>query len=81
MPTTKSPSDTFSDEVDVCCHRVSFYFEMGRRVWNDDLLDALKEEAENRAKAMISEGYQSGELCMIWRGSKEFFGHWSIIRD
>jgi hypothetical protein len=69
--------------VHVCAHHVKFSYWHG---WGDisELTDEIKQtletEAEERAKAMIIEGYVSGELnCLI--GDNEVRGWWEIERN
>jgi hypothetical protein len=57
----KSPKPfVYEGSVDVCAHHVTYYFDCPREV--GDLAKSLDEEAESRARAMIQEGYISGEL-------------------
>ena len=49
--------------VHVCAHRVSFYYRLPPRIRiPQETLDRMTEEAEERAKSQIVEGYIEGEL-------------------
>ena len=49
--------------VEVCAHRVSFFYQLPVEVeLSDDVKTNLTEEAESRVKACIIEGYVQGEL-------------------
>jgi hypothetical protein len=73
--------------VDVCCHRVQYWYDIGRFKLNDDDLEYLKEEAETRAKEMINIGCASGDLCCLLteigsrRQEREFHGWWNIEKS
>jgi hypothetical protein len=64
--------------INVCAHRVSYWYEWdGRRVKPD--VAVLEEAAEERAKECIIDGNVSGELnCLI--DDKEVRGWWDIER-
>ena len=63
MKTKKNKPNIFSyeGEVLVCAHSVTFYFDCGRKI-TDEEEALLDEEAENRAKICIIENYRQGEL-------------------
>ena len=48
-------------EVAVCAHLVSFYFDCGRKI-TDEEKSLLNEAAEDRAKQLLIENYHQGEL-------------------
>jgi hypothetical protein len=53
----------FEGTVHVCAHTVPFYYRLPTRIhFPQETLDRLKEEAEDRAKSQIIEGYVEGEL-------------------
>lgn len=67
----------FEGHVEVCCHRVSFWYDIGYRKLTEDLQQHLEREAEERARECISEGCRSGDLiCMHILGQRasEMFG-------
>lgn len=73
----KLPS--IEDTIQVFAHTVAY------RYWNidvpitDETREALKEQAEERAKALIAEEFIEGELnCTI--GEREIRGWWEIQR-
>lgn len=70
---------TFTGTVAVCCHRVSFCYNdvIGDRL-PKDLRDQLTEEAEERARFQITEGYCCGELNCLYKGDHEIRGTWEI---
>jgi hypothetical protein len=51
------------DTFHVCAHRVSFFYRLPPRIRiPQETLDRMTEEAEERAKSQIIEGYVQGEL-------------------
>lgn len=69
----------YEGTVDVCCHQVSFWYDVtGERI--TESLEALEREAEDRAQACIIEGFHSGELCYLHNGATEITGWWKIER-
>jgi hypothetical protein len=78
--TTKKPRVyLYEGTVNPCAHQVNFWFRGAHRI-NDDLKQRLKEEAEQRAKSQIIEGYISGELCYTTsdKHEHEYRGWWEI---
>jgi hypothetical protein len=78
---------SFEGEVNVCAHRVVFrYWDFKARELTPEFEDALTEEAEERAKACIVEGYHSGELNCLYvdheqnGDAEEITGWWEINR-
>lgn len=80
----------FEGEVEVCCHRVEYWYDITGVRLNDDDSERLEEEAEERAKSCIIEGYYSGDLCAVvgivpgaslGEREQEVFGWWSIKND
>jgi hypothetical protein len=69
----------YSGRVEACCHQVDFRYWPVQADSDSELAVALTEEAESRAKAMISEGYHSGELNCLYEGV-EYRGWWEISR-
>ena len=69
---------TFSGTVEVCCHEVSFWYDVGSRRLTDEFKEALEFEACGRAKDLICEGFFAGELNCLWRGEAEIRGWWEI---
>lgn len=58
-----SKSRVYEGTVHVCAHRVPFYYRLPPRIHiRAETLDRMKEEAEERAKSQIIEGYVQGEL-------------------
>lgn len=82
---TKTERQVAKGEIEACCHRINFYYDIGDSELSDDDLQALEDEAEDRAKSMILEGCISGDLCcmVIHPDSDpeeiELHGSWSII--
>lgn len=71
-----------SGEVEACCHRIDFYYDIGDQELSEEDLADLESEAEDRAKTMIVDGYISGELCYLLRDDDtELHGWWSIKKD
>ena len=52
----------FKGDVDVCCHLVEFWYDLGDIEITDELEESLTNEAESRAKHCITDGCRSGEL-------------------
>ena len=53
----------FEGTVQVCAHRVPFYYRLPARVRvSQEIKDSMTFEAEDRAKHLIFEGYVEGEL-------------------
>lgn len=71
---------TYSGVVTVCLHRVSFWYDIEGVRLTKTLKEVLTEEAEERAKHCINEGYHSGELNCLYR-DEEIRGWWSIQGD
>ncbi len=73
---------TFKDIIETCCHYVSFNYDVGKIKLTDELKSRLTEEAEDRAKTCIIEGYIQGELNCLWVSSggkeQEIRGWWKI---
>lgn len=75
-----------SGEVEVCCHRVKFQYEIGHCRLTPEDLTALEALAEERAREMINADYISGDLYAnvptpVRQMDREFFGWWSIVND
>lgn len=67
--------------VFVCQHYVEWWLEIDNIRLTDEEKVQIEEDAYDRARECIYEGYHSGELCTcLVRGQKEyeFFGWWSI---
>lgn len=67
--------------VKVCCHRVTYRYETENLTFTEDnvkdITERLETETESRAKEMINEGNNCGELnCLI--GEIEVRGWWEI---
>lgn len=75
----------FEGEVEECCHRISFWYEIGRVKLTEELKAALTSEAEERSKTCIIDGCWSGELSYCHVGlrgkEREFTGWWSIEKS
>ena len=74
---------------DICCHRVSYWYDLcGYPTLSDDEAERLREQLENdaydRAREMIYEGCYCGDLCslFVYDNGKdvEIFGNWTIER-
>jgi hypothetical protein len=70
-------------EIKVCCHRVTFYYEIGHSHLTPDDLSALEALAEVQATAMIVQGCNMGELFAnlltpVRKKEREFYGWWKI---
>lgn len=71
-----------SGTIEICCHRVEWFYNIGTMPITGELIEDLVEEAEDRSKTCIAEGYCSGELCCSYvstRKEHEFFGGWKIV--
>jgi hypothetical protein len=70
---------THQGAVQACCHIVKYWYKWdGRRAKVSRSL--LEEEAEQRAKDCIIEGYCEGELNCLTPNSQEVRGWWAIER-
>ncbi len=58
---TNTLPDSLEGSVTVCCHSVTFYYNLPRPITNLEKI-YLSAEAEDRAKSQIIEGYNQGEL-------------------
>jgi hypothetical protein len=72
-------------ELETCCHRVSWWFDVPtRKRLTDANLDEIKERlyesAEERAKECIIDGCHSGEIC-CYITDDDYRGWFGIIRD
>ena len=65
-------------QVNVCCHQVSYWYNITGVPLADRVATRLEAEAEDRAKDCIIEGYWSGELCCLLDGKREVTGWWKI---
>ena len=80
MANTKTPKRRiFDGTVEVCCHTVKFWYDIGRRKLTDELKERLTEEAESRAKDRINADYHSGDLNCLYNDA-EISGWWGIDR-
>lgn len=70
--------ETVRGTVTVCGHTVEYWYDVEDIKLSDELVESLKEEAESRAKAMINEGYNQGELNCLWQGEEEIRGWWVV---
>lgn len=68
----------FEGIIEVCFHRISFWFDIPAGEVDDSIQEALEVEAESRAKSQIVEGYHSGELNCLYC-NEEISGWWEII--
>lgn len=68
--------------INVCAHRVAYSYWEAENDIPDDLVVEMEEEAEERAKKCITEGYVSGDLN-FYRSEpeEEIRGWWEIQRD
>ena len=72
---------TIEGTASVCAHNVRWNYEVELDEQPDDLYERLESAAEDRAKEMINEGYNQGELnCLYVREDTdmEIRGWWSI---
>ena len=72
---------TLAGQVDVCCHQVSYWYDITGMRLVDGTATRLEAEAEDRAKDCIIEGYWSGELCCVVGGEREVHGWWQIVQN
>lgn len=93
--TAKRKRNLFEGEVETCCHRVAFWYDLEKLVLADEddnagphektLSELLTDEAEDRAKTCIIDGCHSGELNCYYVDAKEkeheIRGWWEINRD
>lgn len=70
----------FDGVVDVCAHRVSFWYDTEGQEVTEELTLTLTEEAECRAQACIIQGCVSGDLNCLHNGETEIRGWWQIER-
>ncbi len=84
----KPPTEQTVDGVlhNVCQHYVTWWYHVpSNREITDDMRTHLEEEAEERAKHCIIEGYDSGELNCLYvfddGTDEELRGWWAIERD
>lgn len=74
----------FKKTIEVCCHRVSVWYDLEDVELSDELEERLEEEAEERTKSCIIEGYVAGELCYYHYDENDkmtfFRGWWEIQR-
>ena len=61
MEATKTDPIVFEGTVNVCAHRVSYWYQ-GDKPLSPQIIERLESEAEERAKSQIIEGYVQGEL-------------------
>lgn len=80
----KKPNE-FSSRVEVCCHQVSFRYDLEDHKIPEDVEEfhrRLADEAEERAKAMIVEGCHCGDLNCLYvyddGSDDEIRGWWEI---
>jgi hypothetical protein len=68
--------------VEVCCHRVSYWYEVPKRKQTEELREKLEEASEERARECINDECSSGELCFYdTEAELEYRGWWTIERD
>lgn len=71
-------------KADVCAHRVKYSYWDIETELSDRLIRALDDEAESRAKELITEGCHSGELNCYFVDDNdeehEIRGWWEIER-
>jgi uncharacterized membrane protein len=75
MSTDLKDVSSHTDTISVCAHRVTV------RWWGgplEDMIPLLMEDAEERVKEMIPQGYTSGELCYEDDTLRNFKGYWEI---
>ena len=68
----------FVGTVEACRHTVLFRYDLNGRDLTVELKSALEEAAESRAREMLSEDYQAGELCYGFEGN-DIRGWWEIL--
>lgn len=74
-------TERYMSEVEVCAHRVSYRWDFPCEGMDAETKERLDEEAEERAKHCIIEGYITGELCAVVPVGSEYeevHGWWSI---
>lgn len=67
-------------ESKVCCHRISWWYEIPKIRMNDGLIRVFEEAAEDRAQVCIIDGCSSGQLC-CGVGDRSFCGWFEIIQE
>ena len=71
--------------LNVYTRNVSYWWKLDQIELTGDMENVLEEDAENRAKEMISEGYFRGELCCnyVFPDGSDccFWGWWEIEPD
>ena len=71
---------SYEKQVEVCCHIVEIrYWDIEQKM-NDELIEAITEEGERRAKECISDGCCSGELNCLYN-DEEIRGWFEIVRE
>lgn len=71
---------SFEGSAEVLLHTVAFSYWGFEHELTPELEEALREEAESRAKHCINEGYHSGELNCLY-GEEEIRGWWEIKKE
>jgi hypothetical protein len=72
---------SYDGDVETCCHRVHFSYDITDIPMKHSVPYQLEEEAEDRAKACITKGIWCGELNCLVDDDTEVFGTWAIVRD
>jgi len=70
-------STTIEGVASICAHRITWNYEVEDLQVTPAMQKALENEAEERAKTMIIEGFTSGELNCVWN-EHEIRGWWQI---
>ena len=69
---------TISGSITTEGTEVDYWFDIGRMLRSESLLEALREEAEKRTKECIIQGYIQGELNCLWHNDTEIRGWWEL---
>lgn len=63
MAVTSETKEQIEGEIEVLCHRVTWrYWDFEELVLDEEIRELLENEAEERAKYCITEGFHSGDL-------------------
>jgi len=84
--TKKSKRNIIEGKAEVCCHCISWWYDLDNLKLTDEIQERLAEEAEERAQHDLIEGCPTGGLNCLYHGDDapggvEICGGWQIERD
>jgi hypothetical protein len=69
-------------EIEVCCHRITWWFDITGIRHAESVLERLESEAEEKCRYDLNKGCHSGELCFCGQTDDgrdiECHGWWNI---